>query len=251
MTQILVISHDYETTGLDTEKDGVVQSCIILTRIFKNGVAESLSTRTDLWNPGKLIPEPATAVHGITDDMVADKPDYVAGLTAIYKSLLNAEFRIGPVVATMGYNNRDYDDRIANRLGLPKDFPVIDLFPWGKQVKKNHKLPNAKLTTIYKHFTGRELEGAHDASADVNACLEILPAIMDEFGFDDIRAFLEACNTKNIDPEMAMPYGKHKGKTLRALYETEKGYVSWLLSNTYNHNRDVVDTLMALKEGKI
>ena len=59
---------DLETTGIDKEKDGIVQ--IALSRMV-NGVSHAFKT---LVNPLMPIPAEATAVHHITDDMVADAP---------------------------------------------------------------------------------------------------------------------------------------------------------------------------------
>lgn len=37
----------------------------------------------------------------------------------------------------------------------------------------NEKLKNQKLEVAYKHFTGRELVGAHNALNDTNACMDV------------------------------------------------------------------------------
>ena len=256
MSKIIVLAHDYETTGLDVNKDGVVQSCLIVAGIYNNGDAEIVQEFNDLWNPGCPINPKAQAVHGISEEAVADKPNFIEGLTPAYTDILATKFGAGAVnegavMATLGYNNRDYDDRIANRCGLPKGFPTIDLYPWGQKLKTQGLIKSAKLVDVYKYFTGHELVGAHDASADVKACLEILADVMRTFGFTDILQFFTACNSTVEDPEMLMPYGKHRGKTLRTMWLEDPDYVSWILDDTYGHNRDVVDTLRAMEKGLV
>ena len=61
---------DTETTGLDpAQGHGLVEvACIALDG---GEIGETWST---LVNPGQLIPKEATAVHGITDEMVRDAP---------------------------------------------------------------------------------------------------------------------------------------------------------------------------------
>ena len=60
---------DLETTGLNPFTDRIVE--LTFLKINPDGSEES---RTRLVNPQMHIPEEATAVHGITDADVADKP---------------------------------------------------------------------------------------------------------------------------------------------------------------------------------
>lgn len=69
-----VIFLDTETTGL-SDTDTIVD--IALVDIDENVIFQSLV------NPNKPIPKSATAVHGITDDMVADAPSF----TDIYQHI--------------------------------------------------------------------------------------------------------------------------------------------------------------------
>ncbi|HMA33489.1 MAG TPA: 3'-5' exonuclease [Chloroflexia bacterium] len=59
---------DLETTGLDPQADRIVQIGVLLP----GGV----SGLESLVNPGIPIPQAATAIHGITDDQVADAPGF-------------------------------------------------------------------------------------------------------------------------------------------------------------------------------
>ncbi len=62
---------DTETTGIDWNTD---QVCSIAVVRYEQGRAAH--EQHTLVNPGRPIPEDATAVHGITDDMVADAPGF-------------------------------------------------------------------------------------------------------------------------------------------------------------------------------
>lgn len=58
---------DLETTGINPNRDAIIEISAI--KVIGNNAAEEFST---LVNPGRPIPKGATAVNGITDEMVAD-----------------------------------------------------------------------------------------------------------------------------------------------------------------------------------
>ena len=60
---------DLETTGINVANDRIVEISIL--KVFPNGNRESHTWRV---NPEMPIPEQASAVHGITNEMVSDKP---------------------------------------------------------------------------------------------------------------------------------------------------------------------------------
>ena len=68
-----IVVFDVETTGFSAARDRVVELGAVRIR---NG--EVLATTNWLINPGRSIPSRATKVHGITDAMVKDKPDFAA-----------------------------------------------------------------------------------------------------------------------------------------------------------------------------
>ena len=53
---------DIETTGLDKQKDRIIDICII--KIHPNGTEETLNS---IINPNTPIPIESTQIHGITD----------------------------------------------------------------------------------------------------------------------------------------------------------------------------------------
>ena len=61
---------DLETTGVQVAKDRIVEISIL--KVFPNGNKES---KTWLVNPTIPIPE-VTAIHGITDEKVANEPTF-------------------------------------------------------------------------------------------------------------------------------------------------------------------------------
>lgn len=80
LSELPVVVLDTETTGLDSQKDAIVSVGAARChgrRLYRSTVLDLLV------NPGRRIPARSTAVHGITDSMVAAKPDIATILPEI------------------------------------------------------------------------------------------------------------------------------------------------------------------------
>ena len=64
---------DLETTGTAISKDRIVEMAVL--KLLPDGSKEKKEWRV---NPEQPIPEEASNVHGITNEMVADKPTFKA-----------------------------------------------------------------------------------------------------------------------------------------------------------------------------
>jgi len=156
-----IVFFDLETTGVNTSHDKIVQIGAIKLNI--DGTEE---VKNVLINPTIPIPAGATAVHGISDEDVKDKPKF----NQIAKSF--AAWLRGCDLA--GYNSDNFDIPMLieefSKAGV--EFPedgtsFVDVLKIERLVN-SHTLGNT-----YKRYTGDELEGAHDALADVRATLTI------------------------------------------------------------------------------
>ena len=130
---------------------------------------------------GWTIPEEVAAIHGITTEIALDVgiPEKQA-VEMCLDAWRQSELRVG--------HNVSFDDRIL-RIALKRYFgdEIADEFKAGahactgllakpimKMEPKNrygYKMP--KLTEAYRHFFGRELEGAHSAMADARASMDV------------------------------------------------------------------------------
>ncbi len=73
VSNLTFVVFDTETTGLSPGKDRIVEIGAIKIR---NGTI--IEERDWLINPGQPIPARVTKIHGITDEMVKDKPSFAA-----------------------------------------------------------------------------------------------------------------------------------------------------------------------------
>jgi DNA polymerase-3 subunit epsilon len=148
---------DTETTGLDPNADGVVQ---LGAARFEPGVSEP-TVRTWLVNPGRQMPPEATAIHGITDAMVADAPRLATVLSS-------EEFQGMLEGALPGAYNARFD-RAFLRGVCDQDWPWLDSLTLVRLAdryvrgKGRHKLEVA----CQRH--GVDIGTAHDAGADARA----------------------------------------------------------------------------------
>lgn len=225
---------DLETTGPDSSKDRIVELGIKV--ISEDGTV--IMNKAKLYNPEMKISQEATNIHNITYAMVKDQPTFkqdAKKLAKLFKDKIIAGYNI--MVFDMPILLNEFD-----RAGVEVEFSgkYIDCF------KIEQKLSSKSLSTVYKNYTGKDLEGAHGAEADLNATHEVmlhqiekiktLPTPLNE----DINENLyELSGTKDIvdfygkfkrDEEGYLVYKFGKHKDVRVV--DEMGYAEWMLKCT-------------------
>lgn len=223
LTKPLII-FDLETTGVDVENDRIVS--LALHR--SDGAARELR-----FNPGRPIPPEATAVHGITDADVAACPSFGSVAQGV---LL---WFHGHDVA--GFNVRHFDVPLLSaefrRAGITwptPDVAIVDAFRI-----YNRKEPRT-LGAAMRHYCGREHDDAHNATADVQACLDV---IMEQAKRYDASTVAElAALEKDADwldqdgrikwqgDVAVIGFGKWQG---RPLSQVDRSYLQWMLGQDF------------------
>ena len=160
---------DLETTGLDISKDRIIQ--IAITKLMPNGTRES---RSSLINPMIPISKKATEIHGITNEMLVEKPKFNNLAKSIYDFIKDCY--IG------GYNNNWFDNLMLQeeflRCGI--DFDIyntisIDACALFKNFEKRD------LSSAVKFYCNREMENAHDAISDINSTVDVFLAQLEKY----------------------------------------------------------------------
>jgi DNA polymerase-3 subunit epsilon len=163
---------DVEATGLDGAVDRIVEIAIV---VGKNG--DVIDRRSWLINPGCPISEEARGVHGITDEMVADKPPFAAvaaeiaaALTGVVPAAYNAAFDRLFIVSELeraGYHKEQLPPTLATNVEW------IDPLVWAREL---HELEKGKSLGEVSARLGIALETAHRATDDAEAALRVLYA---------------------------------------------------------------------------
>ena len=243
-----IIFFDIETTGTNITKDRIVE--ISMIKIMPNGTENE---RTIRLNPEMPIPAEATAVHGITDEDVANCRTFKMIAADLAKSFQGCDIA--------GFNSNRFDipmlDQEFQRAGVKFDFSkprfidVQTIF---------HKKEQRTLVAAYKFYCGKDLNDAHSASADTRATYEVLKAQLDMY--DDLPNDMEALSeyssqNRNVDlagrviyneqKQEVINFGKYKGQLVTDVLRQDPGYYSWILQGDFPQNTKDVFTNIKLR----
>ena len=204
------IYYDTETTGIKSDRDRIIEIAAY------DPVKEKSFCK--FVNPECAIPPDATAIHHITDEMVATAPLF----DEIGKEFV--EFCEGDVVL-IAHNNDAFDihflkhEFARHNLEFPS-WTFIDSLKWARKYRPD--LPRHSLQHLREHF-GITANNAHRALDDVMVLYKVFVNLIDDLSMEKI---IELLSEKKVLQHM--PFGKHKGKPIGAV---PKNYVSWLLEN--------------------
>ena len=227
---------DVESTGVSASSDRIVEIAVL--RIHPGGSQEYRCQRINLGIP---IPGDATAIHGIADADVVNKPPFAAYAQSLLQLLSDCDF------AGFGVSRFDLPllEAESRRAGLEfgwRSRRVMDAMAIFHN-KERRDLPAAVL-----FYVGRDFDSAHAAGQDVRATLEVLHAQLQRYEDlpSDLDALHQFCNPTNpdwVDPDgkfiwvegvVTVGFGKHKGSSLERLVVEDADYLAWVLKGDFS-----------------
>ena len=238
---------DLETTGVSVATDRIVEISIV--KVFPDGSRETLTKRVNPTIP--ILPE-ATAVHGITNEDVANEPTF----SEIAREV--SMFLVGCDMA--GYNIMRFDLPMIVEEMLragAKHFPregarfidAMSIF---------HHFEKRDLTAALKFYCNKELEDAHSAEADTLATVDVLSAQIDRYGLSSDVSELQEISlqgkeiidyagkfTRDEKGDIVFTFGKNKGKRV----VDDPSYVEWMCRGEFTG--DTKDKGMGILRGEI
>lgn len=222
---------DLETTGTNVAKDRIVEISIL--KVYPNGNKES---RTWLVNPEMPISPESEAVHGISNEKVANEPTFKQLSKEIYKMIKDSDLA--------GFNSDRFDIPllVEEMLRADIDFDMKNMVSVDVQTIF-HKMEKRTLEAAYKFYCDKNLEDAHSAEADTLATYEVLLAQLERYPEleNNVKKLSEFTTRKQsldfagfiiLDEEerAVFSFGKHKGKMVEEVLEAEPGYFGWILN---------------------
>ena len=222
---------DLETTGINITSDRVVEISIL--KVFPNGNKES---KTWLVNPEMPIPALVSAIHGVTDERVANEPTFKQLAPEISAMIKDADLA--------GFNSNRFDIPLLAEEMLRADMEFDMKGRVAVDVQTIfHKMEQRTLGAAYKFYCDKSLENAHTAEADTLATYEVLKAQVERYDelendtkflaeFSSRRKFADFAGfiSYNKEDQEVFAFGKHKGKLVTDVLDKEPGYFGWLLN---------------------
>ena len=221
---------DLETTGVQVATDRIVEISIL--KVFSNGNKES---KTWLVNPTIPIPAETTAIHGISDEKVADEPTFKQLAPQISELIHNCDLG--------GFNSNRFDIPL-----LAEEFLRVEI-DFDMENRKAvdvqnifHRLEQRTLVAAYGFYCDKDLTDAHSAEADTLATYEVLLAQIEKYDelennvdflaefsqrggkFADMAGFIRY----NEQGKEVLSFGKYRDVTLEQIWKDNPGYFSWI-----------------------
>ena len=238
-----IVFFDLETTGTDILNDRIVEICML--KYYPDGKEE---ITTFLINPQRSIPPEVTAIHGITNDDVKDKP--------VFKELAKQIIDIMKGCDIGGYNIIKFDIPFIRvefqRNGFEFNFENVNILdPYVIFVKKEQR----NLSAALRFYCNEEMVNAHSAEADTIATKKIFFGQLNYYNdlpenMKALSEFISEGNRKNADitgrliynqnNEIVFNFGIHKGE--RVVDNIE--YARWMINKDFPE--DTKDVLRGL-----
>lgn len=226
-----IVFFDVETTGLDVGVDRIIS--IAITKLMPDG---EMIHKNSLINPVIQISKEATEIHGITNEMLVDKPKFNQLAKSMHEFMKDCYLG--------GYNNNHFDNAIIQEEFLRCDieFPSYDTVSVDAcSIFKTYE--KRDLTSALKFYCDKEMEHAHDAGADIQATIEVFLSQVDRYddlkgksieeiakiGRDENWVDFQGKIVKDADGDYCWNFGKPKGKKIK----NEMGFGDWVLTNNF------------------
>jgi DNA polymerase III subunit epsilon len=237
---------DLETTGTNITADRIIEIAVV--KVFPNG---EIVRKYNLVHPTVTILRESTAIHGISNEDVKDKPPF-RDLARDY-----AKFFEGADLA--GFNILKFDVPVLVeefiRAGVEFDYSrkkIIDA------QKIFHTMEKRSLSAAYRFYCQKELENSHSAEADTDATFEVFCAQIEKYENQQatdpmgnvlctIKNDMEELNkltasgiidlagrmVRNSNSVALFNFGKHRNKPVLEVLKEEPSYYDWIMNGDF------------------
>lgn len=226
-----IVFFDLETTGLNPVRDRIVEIAVV--KVSPRG---DMIEKDRRFNPGVPIPAEASAVHGITDEHVKDKPTFRQTAKSLAKLLEPCDLG--------GFNIRSFDLPMLlaefERAGV--DFDVGSRRLVDMKLIFHREEPR-DLSAAAKFYLGRDHLDAHQALGDIRTTVAVLDAQLAHYphlprDMAGLHAYCDEVSRFRTEFErwfsetsggLVFRRGKHKRNRLDDVALRDPGYLEWML----------------------
>jgi DNA polymerase-3 subunit epsilon len=226
---------DIESTGTDVQLDRIIELAIV--KLMPDGARQC---KTWLVNPGVPIPAETSAIHGIKDADVADKPLFKEIACLIAAELDGCDLG--------GYNLLRFDIpmlenefRRANVVFKMEGRKVVDA------QRIFHMKEPRDLSAAVVYYCGKRHDNAHGAEADAEATLDVLEGQLIKYpdlpkDIESLDLFCASRPAEWLDRtgrfrwtngQIVVNFGSKKGQSLKELVDTRSSFLRWILENNF------------------
>ena len=238
---------DLETTGVNVASDRIVEISIL--KAMPDGTEDVKTLRI---NPGIPIPIESSLIHGIYDEDIRNERTFKQAGEELARFLDDCDLA--------GYNSNRFDIPVLMeeflRAGIDFDIEnrhfvdVQNIF---------HQMEQRTLKAAYQFYCGKDIENAHSAEADIKATYEVLKAQIERYqnqnwedkkgivsqpvqnniealhGFTNLNKPVDfaARMVYNEDGVEVINFGKHKGRPVEDVFQSEPSYYNWMLNGDF------------------
>ncbi len=235
-----VVCFDTETTGLDVQRDWIIQLSFVK---FRAADFEEVDHRDWYIRPSGAytIAPSAEEVHHISREMLEQEG---VSLRSVYPDMM--AFVEG--CDLLSYNGNGFDARILyynlQREGLTFDFEHRTFYDaYIIEVGRTSR----RLSDVYRRYYKHDFKGAHNSLADVRATIEVFKAQCkkprsadeierEEFDFISLDGFLAMHEGKAVFAQ-----GKYKGESIEQVLQIDPSYINWVCSKCEDPTRRLIE----------
>lgn len=238
---------DIESTGLNIPSDSIIELSFV--KVFPGGEQRVKTWRIKPWDYERKCQRPidpkASEVNGVTDDMLVDCPTFYEVLDEVADWLKDCDLA--------GFNSAKFDLPMLaeeiERVRLAGKKVDIDLHePLMVDVQNiYHTMEPRNLKAAYRFYCGgQDFDNAHTAEADTIATYEVLKGQLDKYPDqlkNDVKHLSSYVTKRCVDfagqliyneaGDAVVNFGKHKGRTAREVFKTDRSYFSWIAGGSF------------------
>ena len=238
---------DIESTGLNIPNDSIIELSFV--KILPGGEQRIKTWKIKPWDYLKQCQRPidpqASKVNGVTDDMLVDCPTFYEVADEVASWLENSDLA--------GFNSAKFDlpmlaEEFERAKLAGKDLKVDLHAPKMVDVQNiYHAMEPRNLRAAYRFYCGGvDFDNAHTAEADTIATYEVLKGQLDRYPDvlkNDVASLASYVTKKAVDfagmivvgegGEPTVNFGKHKGKTVREVFNTDRSYFRWIQEGAF------------------